>query len=77
MANLKKNFNRAEPNMPLIILLLAIAAILTMIFGTGLGPVSGSHLSKTHFIRRKRVHIGWMLLPAPTSTISRNSAARS
>lgn len=40
MANLKKNFNRAEPNMPLIILLLAIAAILTMIFGTCLGPVS-------------------------------------
>ena len=40
MANLKKHFNRAEPNMPLIILLLAIAAILTMIFGTGLGPVS-------------------------------------
>lgn len=38
--NLKKHFNRREPNMPLIIILLSIVAILTILLGTGLGPVS-------------------------------------
>lgn len=38
--NLKKYFNRREPNMPLIIILLSIAAVLTILLGTGLGPVS-------------------------------------
>lgn len=38
--NLKNNFNREEPNMPIIIFLLSILAISTMIIATGLGPVS-------------------------------------
>lgn len=42
MSKLKKHFNREEPNMPLIVLLLAVVAALTMVFATGLGPVSVS-----------------------------------
>lgn len=40
--SLKSCFNREEPNMPIIILILAIAAIITMIIATGLGPVTVS-----------------------------------
>ncbi len=39
MKYIKKHFNREEPNMPLIILILVIAAVLTMCLATGLGPV--------------------------------------
>lgn len=37
---MRKIFNRAEPNMPVIIILLAIFAVATMLLGTGLGPVT-------------------------------------
>lgn len=37
---LKKHFNRADPNMPLILAALILAAVLSVIFATGLGPVS-------------------------------------
>lgn len=37
---LKKHFNRSEPNMPLIIILLTIVALVTIVVCTGLGPVS-------------------------------------
>ncbi|MDR1132180.1 MAG: iron ABC transporter permease [Oscillospiraceae bacterium] len=40
MGAFKKSFNRAEPNMPLIIILLVIVAIATALLATGLGPVS-------------------------------------
>ncbi|MFV0527900.1 MAG: FecCD family ABC transporter permease [Lachnospiraceae bacterium] len=40
MKTLRKHFNREQPNMPLLLLLLAIAAIITVLFATGLGPVS-------------------------------------
>ncbi|MDD3796502.1 MAG: iron ABC transporter permease [Lachnospiraceae bacterium] len=36
----KKHFNRTEPNMPLIIAILGILAVVTMLLATGLGPVS-------------------------------------
>lgn len=42
MNHLKRNFNREEPNMPLIIVLLIIASIITILIATGLGPVSVS-----------------------------------
>lgn len=37
---MKKHFNRETPNMPVIIVLLVIAAVLTILLATGLGPVS-------------------------------------
>ena len=37
---MKKHFNRETPNMPVIIVLLIIAAVLTILLATGLGPVS-------------------------------------
>ena len=40
MGFIKKNFNRETPNMALIIILLAIAALATLILAVGLGPVS-------------------------------------
>jgi len=40
MNHLKRNFNREEPNMPLIIVLLIIVSIITILIATGLGPVS-------------------------------------
>ncbi|AFQ42595.1 FecCD family ABC transporter permease [Desulfosporosinus meridiei] len=36
----RKIFNRDDPNMPVIIILLAIAALISVIFAIGLGPVS-------------------------------------
>jgi len=42
MNHLKRNFNREEPNIPLIIVLLIIASIITILIATGLGPVSVS-----------------------------------
>lgn len=36
----KKHFNRENPNMPLIILLLAVLAVITILLASGLGPVS-------------------------------------
>ncbi len=36
----KKNFNRAEPNMMMIITILIIASIVTILLATGLGPIS-------------------------------------
>lgn len=40
MGFLKKNFNRDEPNMSMIIIILIITAFATILFATGLGPVS-------------------------------------
>ena len=40
MKNLKKHFNRTDPNMPLIIGMLIVMAAVTMVLATGLGPVS-------------------------------------
>lgn len=40
MVKLKKHFNREEPNMPLIILILIAASVATVLLATGLGPVS-------------------------------------
>lgn len=37
---MKKHFNREEPNMPVIIVILFAAAALTILLATGLGPVS-------------------------------------
>lgn len=37
---IRKYFNREEPNMPLILILLAVAVIATLLLATGLGPVS-------------------------------------
>ena len=39
---LKKYFNRAEPNMPLILTVLTIVVMVTLLFATGLGPISVS-----------------------------------
>ncbi|MEG0769183.1 MAG: iron ABC transporter permease [Ruthenibacterium sp.] len=36
---LKKIFNRSEPNLPLLVILLTIIAAVTMLLATGLGPV--------------------------------------
>lgn len=36
---LKKYFNRTEPNMPVIITVLTILAVVTVFVATGLGPV--------------------------------------
>jgi iron complex transport system permease protein len=36
----RKTFNRTEPNMSIIILLLITAAVVSVLFGIGLGPVS-------------------------------------
>lgn len=40
MDYLKKSFDREKPNMSVIILFLAILSVLTVLFATGLGPVS-------------------------------------
>ncbi len=40
MKFLKKNLNRDEANMPLILMILIIIAIVTILFATGLGPVA-------------------------------------
>lgn len=40
MKNIKKNFERRELNMPLIISILMIAAAVTVLMATGLGPVT-------------------------------------
>ena len=40
MKNLKKHFNRTDPNMPLIIGMLIVMAAVTMVLATVLGPVS-------------------------------------
>lgn len=37
---IRKIFNRAEPNMPVIIIILLILAVATVLLGIGLGPVS-------------------------------------
>ncbi|XCP85261.1 iron ABC transporter permease [Roseburia hominis] len=37
---LKKHFNREEPNIVLIIILLSVAALLSLVLATGLGPVT-------------------------------------
>lgn len=36
----KKNFNRKEPNIVLIVILLSVAAVLSLLLATGLGPVT-------------------------------------
>ena len=36
----KKHFNREDPNMPLIILILAVLSVITILLASGLGPVS-------------------------------------
>jgi iron complex transport system permease protein len=38
----RKTFNRAEPNMPVIILFLMVITVFSLIFGIGLGPVKVS-----------------------------------
>ena len=38
--SLKKHFNRTEPNMPLILIILAVISVLSILLATGLGPVS-------------------------------------
>ncbi len=40
MDYLKKSFDREKPNMPVIILFLVVLSVLTILFATGLGPVS-------------------------------------
>ena len=40
MDYLKKSFNREKPNMPVIIIFLAILSVVTILLATGLGPVS-------------------------------------
>lgn len=39
---LKRIFNRTSPNMPVILILLGVIALLSVLFATGLGPVSVS-----------------------------------
>ena len=40
MNYLKKSFNREKPNMPIIIIFLAVLSLITILLATGLGPVS-------------------------------------
>ena len=40
MNYLKKSFNREKPNMPVIIIFLAVLSLITILLATGLGPVS-------------------------------------
>ena len=40
MNYLKKSFNREKPNMPIIIICLAVLSLITILLATGLGPVS-------------------------------------
>lgn len=42
MSRWKKHFNRENPNIPLIILILAIVSVITILLASGLGPVSVS-----------------------------------
>lgn len=40
MNYLRKSFNREKPNMPVIIIFLAVLSLITILLATGLGPVS-------------------------------------
>lgn len=58
MAKWKKHFNREEPNMPLIILILVIAAVVTVLLATGLGPVSVAPATTARILLKQIPGIG-------------------
>lgn len=55
---LKKHFNRAEPNMPLIIVILVIACLVTIVVCTGLGPVSVDPTTTAKILLSKIPYLG-------------------
>lgn len=58
MKLLRRHFNREAPNMPLIIALLLAAAVATMLFATGLGPVSVAPGTTAQILLSKLPFIG-------------------
>lgn len=55
---LKKYFNREQPNMPLIVVLLVMVAIATVLLATGMGPVSVSPATTAKILVSKLPLIG-------------------
>ena len=61
MKKLKKYFNRPEPNMPVIVLLLLAVSLASIILATGLGPVSVSPLSTAKILLSQIPGVGSLI----------------
>lgn len=68
---LKRRFNRDALNMPLVLLLLAIAALLTLLLATGLGPVSVPPAT-TAKILASRLPVVGQLIPQTWELLEQN-----
>lgn len=61
--NIKSAYDRDAPHMPVLLLLLALASVLTLLLATGLGPVSVSPGTTARILASKLPLIGRLVSP--------------